>query len=136
MSKHLLLNILDGVKVLDLPERLPGPFSSYVLSTMGADITKLENSDRGGDAFKSQEAKDHYPNFIDWYKQLNQSKKIAELSFGDQKEDFEKYIEAAQIIIAPENNFFKKYLCIEKLRPHQSVLFLACLLYTSPSPRD
>jgi alpha-methylacyl-CoA racemase len=39
---------LSGVKVLDLTMNLPGPFMTWLLAELGADVLKVENP-QGGD---------------------------------------------------------------------------------------
>jgi crotonobetainyl-CoA:carnitine CoA-transferase CaiB-like acyl-CoA transferase len=41
-------SLLDGAKVLDLSMNLPGPYMTWVLASMGADVLKVENP-QGGD---------------------------------------------------------------------------------------
>lgn len=38
---------LSGVKVLDLSMNLPGPYMTWLLAVMGADVVKVENPERG-----------------------------------------------------------------------------------------
>ncbi len=39
---------LAGVRVLDLTRLLPGPFATWILADLGADVVKVEDP-RGGD---------------------------------------------------------------------------------------
>lgn len=73
--------LLEGVKVLDLTHRLPGPFSGLVLSQFGAEVIKVEDA-----VFKDAfiyglfEQMDRLC-FADWYKELNKGKEILRWDF-------------------------------------------------------
>lgn len=97
-SKDLLL----GVNVLDLTQRLPGPFSTKILSSLGAKVTKLTPKGKE-DAFLTQGKVDSL--FSTWFKNLNQGKELIEVDFVS---GLQKYIDLADIIVYPQG--FKKEL--------------------------
>src|SRR5688572_10367231 len=43
----LITAALDGIRVLDLTRTLPGPYASMILADLGAQVTKIEDPDRG-----------------------------------------------------------------------------------------
>jgi crotonobetainyl-CoA:carnitine CoA-transferase CaiB-like acyl-CoA transferase len=43
---------LRGIKVLDFSRLLPGPYATQLLRGLGASVTKVENSDIGGDPLR------------------------------------------------------------------------------------
>ena len=57
-------DLLVGVKVLDLTQRLPGPFTTQILSSLGAEVTKLSPIGKK-DAFLTQGKVDSL--FLIWY---------------------------------------------------------------------
>ena len=99
-------SFLEGVKVLDLTARLPGPLACYCLGLSGAEVTKLENSDWGEDPFKEKVA--GLENFNDWYHQLNAKKKIEIISFKKDADRLVEKISESEIIIAPHSKKLKK----------------------------
>lgn len=121
MNYHLL----EGLSILDLSERLPGPFSTFILHKLGANVTKLENADRGGDIFQGDEAKKYYPNFIDWYHNLNHSKEINMISFDTQQSKLELAIKKSDIILRPDNRFFNDLFKDHTLSSQQVIITLA-----------
>lgn len=58
-------NALKGIKVLDLTMNLPGPFMTWLMAEMGADILKVENPDSGDFArnFNNPEQETYFPVF-------------------------------------------------------------------------
>jgi crotonobetainyl-CoA:carnitine CoA-transferase CaiB-like acyl-CoA transferase len=99
-------NFLDDINILDFTTRLPGPFSTMVLASLGAKVIKLENSDIAGDPFNSKAYTNHAPHFEDWYNQMNLSKEVHLFSFSEQQERIQTKIAKANIIFIPESNFF------------------------------
>jgi alpha-methylacyl-CoA racemase len=47
--------LLKNVQVLDLSRLLPGPYATQLLVDLGAQVTKLENSETGGDPLRHSE---------------------------------------------------------------------------------
>lgn len=74
-------NILSGVKIVDLSYRLPGPYAGMVLAQLGAEVIKIEDH-RFTDPFLNGFFAQFEASFVDWYKQLNQNKKIMRFDFN------------------------------------------------------
>ena len=68
------------LKILDLTHRLPGPLAGKVLSDLGYEVIKIED-EKHKDPFLSGMFSTFDDSFEDWYKELNQSKKIVRLDF-------------------------------------------------------
>ncbi|MBY0517391.1 MAG: CoA transferase [Bacteriovoracaceae bacterium] len=87
---------LSGLRVLDLSQRLPGPYAGMLLSRLGAEVIKLEDSEFK-DAFLEEKLAAIDDSFVDWYKELNQNKKLVRLSFS---QGIQEYIANADIILS------------------------------------
>ena len=105
-----MIDLLSDVKILDFSARLPGPFATFILKDLGAKVIKLENTDIDGDPFNSDLFKKFLPNFPIWYRNLNQDKEIKALSFQENSKKIQALIDECDLIIAPENSFFKLFL--------------------------
>ena len=116
---------LADVKIIDLSQRLPGPYGSFILQSLGAKVTKLENTDQGGDFFNSDSAKMFNPNFLDWYKTLNDQKKINTLSFSNELSTLVKIIKKYDLIIAPKNSFLQNLFSEYPLESTQCLIYLS-----------
>jgi crotonobetainyl-CoA:carnitine CoA-transferase CaiB-like acyl-CoA transferase len=103
-------NFLEDINILDFTSRLPGPFSTMVLASLGAKVTKLENSDVNGDPFNSKEYLQYAPNFQDWYKNINKEKDVIGFSFKDSPELVQQHVNKAQIVLIPEGKYFDSLL--------------------------
>jgi crotonobetainyl-CoA:carnitine CoA-transferase CaiB-like acyl-CoA transferase len=68
------------LKILDLTHRLPGPLAGKVLSDLGYEVIKIED-EKHKDPFLSGMFSTFDDSFEDWYKELNQTKKIVRLDF-------------------------------------------------------
>ena len=68
------------IKILDLTHRLPGPLAGMVLSDLGYDVIKIED-EKHKDPFLAGAFSDFDDSFEDWYRVLNQNKKIVRLDF-------------------------------------------------------
>lgn len=119
------LNFLQHLHILDFTQRLPGPLGSHLLTTMGAKTIKLENLDIGGDSFQSAESLHYNPNFINWYKNINENKEIIQISFSKEQEVLQSYIEQADIILAPAGQYFEKVLTSQRKTHEQVIIQIA-----------
>ena len=95
-------DLLVGVKVLDLTQRLPGPFATKILLSLGADVSKLSPIGKK-DAFLNYGETESI--FEAWYKNINTDKELIEIDFST---SLQKYIDASDLIIFPQG--FKKKL--------------------------
>jgi crotonobetainyl-CoA:carnitine CoA-transferase CaiB-like acyl-CoA transferase len=95
-------DLLVGVKVLDLTQRLPGPFTTKILSNLGAEVTKLSPLGKK-DAFLTQGKVDSL--FLVWYNNLNENKELEEVDFNSR---LQAYIDESDLIVYPKG--FKKDL--------------------------
>ena len=68
---------LDGLKIIDLSTRLPGPLSTKILRDLGANVIKIEDV-HYGDSFN--------PTLAAWYRALNSDKNIVKLNFNRSEE--------------------------------------------------
>jgi alpha-methylacyl-CoA racemase len=87
---------LTGLKILDITQRLPGPMAAMLLSDLGAEVTKLEDSNRR-DAFLQTNLEPHDDQFSDWYREINQTKLLVLRDL--KKESIQDLIEQADIIL-------------------------------------
>lgn len=71
---------LSGIKVLDLSHRLPGPLGAKLLADKGAEVVKLED-EQLRDPFVEGFFATFDSSFMDWYKELNTSKKVVRTDF-------------------------------------------------------
>jgi crotonobetainyl-CoA:carnitine CoA-transferase CaiB-like acyl-CoA transferase len=94
----MLSDCLDGIRVLDLSQYLPGPFATQLLADLGADVIKVEPPH--GDPMRSfirQDTDELSP----WYKQVNAGKKILPLDLKTQKDQqvLTKLLTAADVLL-------------------------------------
>jgi len=68
------------LRILDLTHRLPGPLAGKVLSDLGYEVFKIED-EKHKDPFLSGMFSEFDDSFEDWYRVLNQDKKIVRLDF-------------------------------------------------------
>lgn len=95
-------DLLVGVNILDLTQRLPGPFATKILSNLGAKVTKLTPTGKK-DAFLNYGEIETL--FEVWYKNFNSNKEINEINFST---SLQKYIDESDLIVYPKG--FKKEL--------------------------
>jgi crotonobetainyl-CoA:carnitine CoA-transferase CaiB-like acyl-CoA transferase len=72
---------LQGMTILDLSQRLPGPFCGKILSDLGAEIIKIEDH-VFQDPFSSSLFANNDDSFMNWYNVLNSTKKILRFDFN------------------------------------------------------
>ncbi len=116
-------SLLEGITIVDFSARLPGPLASQVLSSLGASIIKLENTDIGGDPFNNDAYTNDAPYFKDWYQQLNAGKEIVSLGFEEDKEKIKSLIESSDLILINESKYLLNY--IKDLSPKPTLIISA-----------
>ncbi len=94
----MLKSFLDGIRVLDCSQYLPGPFATRLLADMGADVVKVEPP--GGDPARNldPEGKDGaYP----YYDMLNAGKTVVtvDLKGDDGHAVFERLVAGADVLM-------------------------------------
>ncbi len=67
--------------VVDLSQRLPGPYACKRLLNLGASVIRLEDSD-APDPFESDEMKKINPLFYEWYCNINSGKIVEKISLN------------------------------------------------------
>lgn len=115
------MNALQGIKVLDLTTRLPGPLACKQLLEMGAEVTKLEDTHFPDSFLEPQLAKlDH--SFVDWYDNINRGKKITRLSFKSQTDQVRSLLEEADIVLVAQPQKVTEALPLSSLSPKPRVI--------------
>ncbi len=115
------MKALQGVKVLDLTSRLPGPLATKQLLEMGAEVTKLEDS-KFPDSFLEPHLAELDDSFVDWYEHINDGKKILRLSFKNQKEEIRHLLEDADIVFIAQPKKVAEGLPLAGLRAKPRVI--------------
>ncbi len=74
------LNLLDGIRVLDLTTSIAGPYSTLLLADLGASVVKIERPGHGDDA------RSWGPPFLDdeslWFLSVNRNKQSVTLDYS------------------------------------------------------
>lgn len=94
------------LKVLDLTHRLPGPLAGKILADLGYEVTKVED-EKHKDPFLSGMFSVFDDSFEDWYKELNQQKRILRLDFKasnikEQLQDLLKQTDVLLLSLSPK----------------------------------
>ncbi len=95
------INLLDGVRILDLTTSIAGPYATQILSDFGAEIIKIERPGQGDDS------RSWGPPFLDghslWYASVNRNKKSIELDLR-KDEGYTAFLDLLQICDALVTN--------------------------------
>ncbi len=75
-KKHLL----EGLTLLDLSYRLPGPLAGSLLARLGARVIKIENK-KAPDPFTYPLPGTNDSTFGEWYKEMSREKELVQLDF-------------------------------------------------------
>jgi len=119
--------MLKGIKVIDLTGRLPGPHAGYLLSKMGAEVLKIEDTTHC-DPFLSSAFSDMDDSFSHWYKALNSNKQILKFDYKNQSEKVYQHLKSADIILDGLPHKVHKILKLDKLdHPHAQIRMVASL---------
>ncbi len=94
----MLGDCLDGIKVLDLSQYLPGPFATQLLADLGADVIKVEPP--AGDPMRRFIFCDD-DGESPFYKQVNAGKQVALLNLKteDDKQILAELVSAADVLL-------------------------------------
>ena len=91
--------LLDGLRVIDFTQYIPGPFAAQILSDLGADVVKVERV--GGEPMRTAFGPLDTDGISPFYKTLNAGKTVVELDLkidGDHTA-FRDLIGVADILI-------------------------------------
>ncbi len=94
----MLDDTLQGVKVLDLSQYLPGPYATRLLADLGADVVKVEPP--GGDPMRSFIFLDD-DGLSPLYKQINAGKTVLQLDLKSDcgRASFTELVKAADVLL-------------------------------------
>ena len=97
-SSNPLSGFLQGIRILDLTQYLPGPMASLFLADMGAEVLKIEPP--GGDEMQRLGPKDEAGNPI-FYEALNAGKTAIRLNLKDlaERDLFYDLVRSADVVI-------------------------------------
>ena len=73
---------LEGMTIIDLSHRLPGPLAGKLLSDLGAAVIKIEDHEFQ-DPFLSGLFAKFDSSFVSWYENLNSNKQVLRFDFND-----------------------------------------------------
>lgn len=92
--------LLEDITIIDFSHRLPGPYGSYLLAKLGANVIKIED-EKFKDPFLTEFVDSMDDSFLSWYQNLNHEKKIMRLNFSSStiKEELKAIVEPAQAMI-------------------------------------
>jgi crotonobetainyl-CoA:carnitine CoA-transferase CaiB-like acyl-CoA transferase len=102
------------LKVLDLTHRLPGPLAGKILAELGYEVTKVED-EKHKDPFLSGMFSAFDDSFEDWYKELNQRKRILHLDFkaSNIKEQFQDLLKQTDVLLLSLSPKLKETLGVD-----------------------
>lgn len=110
------LNLLEGIRVLDLTTSIAGPYASLLLADFGAEVLKIERPGRGDDA------RAWGPPFLDgeslWFLSVNRNKHSVTLDYAQPAglEALHALVEVADVIIINQVGRSQKKLGIDYAR--------------------
>lgn len=110
------LNMLQGIRVVDLTTSVAGPYASMLLSDFGAEVIKVERPE--GD-----DARGWGPPFLDgeslWFLSVNRNKKsvVIDLGSDEGRESLNKLIASADVFLTNQPTSVQKKLGLD----HDSV---------------
>ena len=89
---------LNGIRMLDLSQYLPGPYASLILADLGADVIRVEPP--GGEPMRRVGPRDG-DGVSTWYKAVNRGKTVIELDLksAEGKQAFEALVAGADALL-------------------------------------
>ncbi|MEX2311408.1 MAG: CoA transferase, partial [Rhodospirillales bacterium] len=93
------LDYLDGIRVLDLSQFLPGPFATQMLADMGADVVKVEPP--GGDPMRALDPVTNDRGPGPYHALVNAGKRVVQIDLKSPsgKADFEQLVAVTDVIM-------------------------------------
>jgi crotonobetainyl-CoA:carnitine CoA-transferase CaiB-like acyl-CoA transferase len=110
MNSKKIIGTLNGMTIIDLSHRLPGPLCGKILTDLGARVIKIEDH-IFQDPFLSGLFAQFDPSFVSWYENLNASKEILRFDFNspiDQEKIHQLVINADAVIMGLPNKTREK----------------------------
>jgi crotonobetainyl-CoA:carnitine CoA-transferase CaiB-like acyl-CoA transferase len=107
------LNLLDGIRVLDLTTSVAGPYATLLMADLGASVAKVERPGRGDDA------RAWGPPFLDgeslWFLSVNRNKQSVTLDYSRPAglAALHALVEAADVIVVNQVKSSQKKLGID-----------------------
>ncbi len=97
MNKSEQSSLLKGVRVLDLSQYIPGPYTSLQMAELGAQVVKVEPP--GGDPMRTFGAEQGEISSL--YRYLNRGKRIVELNLKQEqgRTKFNKWLSEANVLL-------------------------------------
>ena len=121
---------LDGMTIIDLSHRLPGPLCGKILADLGANVIKIEDH-IFQDPFNSGLFAKFDNSFLSWYENLNKRKKIERFDFNnpiDQKKIHQTVLTADAVIMGlPYKTREKLKLTDSDLNLNKSIVVIELL---------
>ena len=107
------LNLLDGVRVLDLTTSVSGPYTTLLLADLGATVVKIESPDQGDDV------RAWGPPFLDgeslWFLSINRNKHSLTLDYGKPEglEVLRRMVACADVLVVNKTAAVQRKLGID-----------------------
>ncbi|UZW56416.1 CoA transferase [Sphingobium sp. JS3065] len=129
--------MLEGIRIIDLSTIVFGPYSTQMLSDMGAEVIKIESPD--GDFFRQSGKAKHCPDMGPIHLTLNRGKKsvVLDLKNPEDREALIELIRSADVFIHNVRSIAIKKLGLDYeaiVREVPEIIYVHCVGYASVGP--